>query len=87
MPVHGRQRLKKKECRGRPLDYDRLCAVLGRHWNYITPQHFYCEMDMFDVSKLVPFLRPEEYGACWTGHDGSGVERLRRDGVIGGCNG
>lgn len=43
-------------------------------------------MDMFDVSKLVPFLRPEEYGACWTGHDGSGIERLRRDGVIGGCD-
>ena len=87
MSFKGRRCLKKKEKRTKVLDYDRLCALLGRSWDYITPTYFYNEMDMFDVSKLVPFISAEDYKACWTGHDGADLEKLRRDGVIGGSNG
>lgn len=82
MPLKGRLRLKKKVNRGRILDYDRLCALLGRSWDYITPEHFYNEMDMFDISKLVPFIDPALYSACWVGHDRADIDKLRKDGVI-----
>lgn len=39
-------------------------------------------MDMFDISKLVPFIRPEEYKACWIGHERTDLNKLRSDGVI-----
>lgn len=68
MPVEGLSGRKKKDVRlnGR-LDYDRLCALLGRSWPYITPGYFYKEMDLFDIAKLVPFVDPAGYEACWTG--------------------
>lgn len=43
-------------------------------------------MDLFDISKLVPFIRPEEYKACWTGHERTDLNKLRNDGVIRGNN-
>ena len=67
------------------LDYDRLCALLGRSWPYITPEYFYREMDLYDIAKLVPLVDPAGYEACWTGRR----ERKRndalekRDGVVG----
>lgn len=87
MFVKRLKRLKKKVNRGKVLDYDRLCAVLGRSWDYITPQYFYNEMDMFDISKLVPFIQPADYRACWTGYENTDLDRLRKDGVIRGNNG
>lgn len=68
---------------GGALDYDRLCAALGRTWGYITPAYFYMEMDLFDVAKLAPFMAKGDYEACWRGKAaGSGIEQLRKDGVI-----
>ena len=81
MPIKGCRRLKKKVDRG-ALDYDRLCAVLGRRWSYITPEHFYTEMDLSDISKLTPFLTKEEFDVCWTGRRRSDHRKLRKDGII-----
>ena len=37
---------------------------------------------MFDISKLVPFIDPALYSACWVGHDRADIDKLRKDGVI-----
>lgn len=67
------------------MDYDRLCAVLGRNWSYITPEFFYMEMDDHDVNKLVPLLDPGVYEACWIGREQRKHQNLKEaeaDGVI-----
>lgn len=87
MPVQRFAKGKKKDGRltGR-LDYDRLCALLGRSWPYITPEYFYGEMDLFDIAKLVPFVDPAGYEACWTGRKRPKNRALAdavSDGVVG----
>lgn len=65
------------------IDYDRLCALVGKTWAYITPSYFYEEMDIFDVSKLVPLLDQAEYLLCWSRRrKGKNIEQAVKDGVI-----
>lgn len=63
------------------MDYDKLCALLGRTWAYITPAHFYEEMDMYDIQKLAPFLDGRDYAACF-GRRSENLDQAARDGVI-----
>ena len=69
---------------GLRLDYDRLCALLGKSWPYVTPQFFYEEMDLFDAAKLIPFVDPREYDACWIGRrtNKKSLDKAVADGVI-----
>lgn len=43
-------------------------------------------MDLFDIAKLVPFVDPAGYEACWTGRKRPKSNALAdavRDGVVG----
>ncbi len=66
------------------MDYDRLCALFGRTWSYITPAYFYNELDLYDIAKLAPLVPPVDYAACWEGRKkkNTGLEDAIKDGVV-----